>query len=630
MTDTAAATAARPAPYEELLRSSSAEAVVRNGWVLGHYPAVPVKPPIDWSFKDEATRSFNYHLHALDMIDPLLAADSAGLTTEGYFERAFAVAVDWARVNSDADAPGVSPMAWYDMAIGLRAYRMAYVYDEARRRGVGSDEERELLRRAMDAHRRHLAGDEGFAAHSNHGLYQACGQLAMARRLSDMPGMAEAADQARRRLAAVIDAQFTEEGVHKEHSPGYHLRVLQTLTGAEKAGLLDTPELAGTVQRARDALTWFVKPSGRLVNFGDTDEAKANLPRTGMGQGLKTFAASGYFVARQLGSYLAQTLAYHSRTHKQADDLSFVWCEQGRDILVDAGRYGYRGKTKAGDPLWNKGFWYGDPKRVFVESTHAHNTVEVDGQSYDRRKDKPYGSALVAAGQTEDGLVYSLGEASHVAQGVHRRLLILSHGRWLLVVDRIAPPPRKATAPAPADEPARPAGLIERLKATLAPVLRPAPAPAAAAPDVHRFSQWFHLAPTFEIEAIAPSAYRATEVNNGKWPVDDGMKLSIASLMPEVAGSEIFVGATEPRLQGWFSPRDAEIKPAPAFAMETASNDPVVFATVLALGEGAVAPAKAEVRDGGDTLALSWSAGEIIVGLDIHGFLGAEPEIELF
>ena len=85
MTDTAAATAARPAPYEELLRSSSAEAVVRNGWVLGHYPAVPVKPPIDWSFKDEATRSFNYHLHALDMIDPLLAADSAGLTSEGYF-----------------------------------------------------------------------------------------------------------------------------------------------------------------------------------------------------------------------------------------------------------------------------------------------------------------------------------------------------------------------------------------------------------------------------------------------------------------------------------------------------------------------------------------------------------------
>lgn len=620
MTDAVAATTSRSAPYEELLRSSSAQAVVRNGWVLGHYPAVPVKPPIDWSFKDEATRSFNYHLHALDMIDPLLAADSAGSRDEGYFERAFAVAVDWARVNRDPDAPGVSPMAWYDMAIGLRAYRMAYVYDEARRRGVGTPDELQVLREAMEAHRRQLALDEGFAAHSNHGLYQACGQLAMARRLSDMPGMDEAAAQARQRLAAVIAAQFTEEGVHKEHSPGYHLRVLQTLSGAEEAGLLaDTPELAEIVRRAREVLNWFVKPNGRLVNFGDTDEAKANLPRTGVVQGVKAFPASGYAIARQLGSYLAQTLAYHSRTHKQADDLSFVWCEQGRDILIDAGRYGYRGKTKAGDPLWKRGFWYGDPRRVFVESTHAHNTIEFNGESYDRRTEKPYGSALISAGQTEDGLVYSLGEVDHAGQGRHRRLLVLSHGRWLLVVDRVEPVAPEAAPVAPA-----PQGFVERLKARFAAPVAPAPV------ELPEAAQWFHFAPTFEVAATGPTAFRAVEVSNGKGPIEDGMRVAVASLISGIGATPVYTGVEEPRLQGWASPRDAEINPAPAFAMTTRSDQPTTFATVLAIGDAEIVPGRCEVRGGGDTLALSWSAGEIIVGLDIQGFLGASPEIEIF
>ena len=43
-----------------------------------------------------------------------------------------------------------------------------------------------------------------------------------------------------------------------------------------------------------------------------------------------------------------------------------------------------RGRTKPGTELWKQGFWYGDPNRVFVESTHAHNTVEVGGESYNR------------------------------------------------------------------------------------------------------------------------------------------------------------------------------------------------------------------------------------------------------
>ena len=55
-------------------------------------------------------------------------------------------------------------------------------------------------------------------------------------------------------------------------------------------------------------------------------------------------------------SYLAQQAGFHSRTHKQADDLSFIWYDRGTEILIDAGRYGYLGRTETGSDLWNQGF----------------------------------------------------------------------------------------------------------------------------------------------------------------------------------------------------------------------------------------------------------------------------------
>jgi hypothetical protein len=583
------------APYEELLRTSRAELVLRDGWVLGRYPAVALEPPIDWSFRDQASRSHNFHLHSLDLIDPLLAAHSAGETGHDYLGRAFAVALDWVRNHPEPATAGSSPMAWYDMAIGLRAYRLAYLYDEARRIGLGSEEERELLRASLEAHRDALINDESFAAHSNHGLYQASGQLAMARRLSDLRGMGAAALQARERLAASINAQFTTEGVHKEHSPGYHLRVLETLTGIEKAGLLDTPELQAVARRARESLGWFVKPDGRLVNFGDTDNgrpASALLPAAPL-RGLKVFPRSGYVIARGGDSILAQTLAYHSRTHKQADDLSFVWSEHGRDILIDAGRYGYRGKTAPGSDLWKLGFWYGDPNRVFVESTHAHNTVEIGGQSYNRRLEQPYGSALLRAETTGEGLVVSLGEVDHGEQGRHRRVLVYRPGGWVLVIDRLAPSSVEAGRK----------GLL-----------------GLGGPKSVTYRQWFHFAPEFRVQAVSATAFAAEE-QTGETRVRG------VALAPGVAVTDVAAGQTEPRLQGWTSPRDGELVPAPAVAMETSSRGPVLFATVLTLDADEVRPAGAQITAAGDGLRLGWTADGTTTHVEVAGFLSDAPKV---
>ncbi len=129
--------------------------------------------------------------------------------------------------------------------------------------------------------------------------------------------------------------------------------------------------------------------------------------------------------------------AFHSRTHKHADDLSFVWYERGRRLLIDPGRYGYIGRVDPDSGLGRQGFWYSDPKRIYLESTRAHNALEIDGRSYARKGVRPYGSALKRAGE-QNGIAFAEGHVRHRKSLLHSRLLLHVPGRWLVVLDSIA------------------------------------------------------------------------------------------------------------------------------------------------------------------------------------------------
>jgi len=416
------------APYENLsgrapeTSIAKVQKILKEGWGRRSHPAVDLTGPIPWEESAAVSRTWSFYIHCWDPIHDLLMAYS--LTGErAYFDPALRIARDW--VTRYAARNVRSAFAWYDMAVGLRAGRLAYILDAAARMDDVADGDLEALMASVELHRTYLADDAHIAFHSNHGFYQAAGQLLMAARLSDLPGMREARRQGEERFKRMLAAQFTEEGVHREHSPDYHRMVYDSLRTILDSGLEADPEVTAFAHRVEETLAWFILPNGYLVNFGDSEyrlmargETFASRWKTAamrfMTSGgelgtplpsrLAGFPKSGYFIARdswpkgpedfQQGSYLAQTLCFHSRTHKHADDLSFVWYDGGTEILVDAGRYGYPQKTEAGSALAKEGYWYSDPRRIYVEETRAHNTVEIDGRSSPRHKVKPYGSAL--------------------------------------------------------------------------------------------------------------------------------------------------------------------------------------------------------------------------------------------
>lgn len=556
-------------------RQAVAREVLAGKWQWKGKRSVSILPPLDWDGLCADSRSWNLALHSWDPLASLLTAfDRTG--ESGYVDLAIALASDWLEQYRVINGPRES-FAWYDLAVGLRAYRLAYLLDVVARDGDREDALISSLLAGLLLHAEALADDERFADHSNHGFYQVLAQLAYARRFPDVTEIARGGAQGRSRLTALLEAHFTEEGVHREHSPHYQGLVLIPIRALQDARLIEDPEISVLCRRIEDALAWFVTPAGRYAMFGDTSRQAVITPRPkrigspmlrfAMSSGCfgeppatnsRAFPDSGYVVFRDrwpVGtedfskcSYLAQTCAFHSRVHKHADDLSFVWYDQECDLLTDAGRFGYVGRTDPTSTLFAEGFWYSDPRRVYVESTCAHNTVEVDGKSIQRRKVRPYGSALTNWGEA-DGVRFSRGHVDYAAYS-HTRVLLFSPRSWLLVLDYLGSNDRQP----------------------------------------HEVVQRFHLAPELDLEEIDGGLVTR---------LPSGGRLHATPLIPCSPVSPAR-GADRPRLLGWISPSDGLLEPQWTFGWRADKAFSHRFATLFSFGIEAPRVTPMESRSGNE------------------------------
>lgn len=523
-----------------------ADRIMKEGWSWASFPCIQLRPPLAWD--DVCShRSHAFNLHAWSFLSDVL--QTYDQTRENrYLEFAIQIALDWA--SQYPSLKSNSDFAWYDVAIAKRAYRLAFIIDASARTPDVPDETIARLVASALLHARALSDDRRFAKHSNHGFYFAAGQLAQARRLALLPGMAKAARQAGERLQLMLRTQFTEEGGHREHSPHYHLVVLRLLCSLRQSGLLQSAEIEQLIDRTEEALAWFVLPNGRLATIGDSypvllaektqlqpNNAALRFVVSGGREGeppptsMRAFPDTGYVVVRSGWpsgpeniadlSYLAQIGAYHSDVHKHIDELSFIWYDRGHELLTDAGPYGYV---------------YDDPNRRYVESTYGHNTVTVDGRAWVRRGVRtPYGAAPQRSGQV-GGISYVETEVRHWDTVRHSRVLLLRSAEWLIVFDWIGD----------------------------------------STGALHQFSQRFLFAPGLEAE---PNGSSLTLSLPGG--VD---QLHMVPLLPAEATIPV-KGQSEPELLGWTSRRFSTMTPCWSGGYEVSDRAEHAFATLFAFGE---------------------------------------------
>ncbi|HEY8964522.1 MAG TPA: heparinase II/III family protein, partial [Alphaproteobacteria bacterium] len=520
--------------YEPILSSPShripkfkkaVQAIIKNGYPMrGASYVFPLDRPLPWAHAD---RTIAYFLQAFSPISPILMEH--GLSgDEACFEAATEYLNDWLKVARAPDSR--DGFMWYDMAVGLRCYKIAYMTDVMMRARAPNYDRLAHLMTVLDWHRQVLTQD--VTHHTNHGLYQVLGQIAMCRRFRDVPRFEEAYQQAQNRLDEMLNSQFFADGVHREHSPGYHWMLLGTLIDSMNAGLIEREDHLQLIGRIEESMSWFIQPNLQMPAFGDTDASGIEVGyfqpkdfshpslRYALSQGiegiatrnrLRLFEPSGYAVFQaenpktdKTETYLAQATGFHSQTHKHADHLTFVWHDRGEDLLVDSGHFAYRGKTDKNSDLWQQGFWYSDPKRIYVEKTKAHNCIEIDGQDYPRRGVKPYGSALRRTAQ-DQSKVYAIESECRPFKSIrHDRVLFISPRRFLIVFDWIKD----------------------------------------NAEQTHDFRQWFHVGPKLDVTA---QGYDLTITRGGKPFV------SMVSLSDGVGLEQMVRGQSDPDIQGWVS-----------------------------------------------------------------------------
>lgn len=422
--------------YQHIQHSNpeqTVRALIEEGWKVRNHAPLFLVPPIDWA-EDPGDDNWSYQLNALYPLAPVFLSLAREYDPELH---AFARLVfeDWIRFNIDEDRD--HPFRWNDMATGVRAaYLAQLIYHE---RSHGSQVSLARFESIAVRHLQELANPENLAK-NNHALTQLVGIVALCE-VIDSSLCNTATTYAVSQYESLFGDQFNDEGIHLEHSPGYHLLAIDTFRRIEETGLLSlSREDRHILSLARKNLQYMIHPDRGFAEFGDTDSDNARRagrfdPQarwltsggdrgTPPEAGAKLFRKSGLLSIRSLESQslLYVSTAHNSRVHKHLDSGSFEWSDRGFRIIVDSGKWGY-----------DEG-----PERDYVISQQAHNVVTTGGVS-PSPGDLPAEVGRLRVVE-EDGVfvvVARIPAPRRLIDADHTRFLAFNPGEWLVVADLV-------------------------------------------------------------------------------------------------------------------------------------------------------------------------------------------------
>ena len=497
---------------------------LRNGWQTGGGFRIPLTVIPDWDLYKSNSRNVRYKIHSWVMLDSLLLVDSLSSGTENLF-LAVDIADDWIKkyvILSEKD-----DFAWYDMAVGQRATKLSYMT----RRLIEIDADPNLIFRfilASEIHFSELSDLERIATHSNHGLFQIAGLISLAKNLPWMVRSEQSLEFAEGILRKMLDEHFAEDGLHLEHSPDYHLYMVNHLSSLRESGWLSEEfnSITELIEKATDAANWMANPELNVIPIGDTaNNTPVEKRWSGFTSefilGTKLFDIGGLLINnsrfKSLNSQLVFSAQFHSRQHKHADSLNVLYHLNEKPLLVDPGTFTYQ---------------YDAKERMYCESTRAHNTVEIDKLNHSRFRHDSFGSAIRLLAKADDVLISEavIDHSRLISPKIpnnriksqdaikvkiqHRRFVIERPGHFLAVIDQMS------------------------------------------SKEEHEYTAWYHLHPNLSLN-------KSTQTRLNVSNEDDSVICQIQSYDSESNSLEYVEknGEKLPRLHGWFSRNGRELVP---------------------------------------------------------------------
>lgn len=516
-------------------------------------PAHKMKSGIDWDEDPFSDRSWNWSLHVMRYVADLTHV-AGKRNNPAYLQAAEDLVFDWIQDNylvRQSEVP--SKMTWHDHATALRLMAWLVFWESWHKSELADADEIVLFLSTVIAHAEKLAHPDFYTPSHNHGIDQDFALIALSACLPELKMSNQWRNLAVKRLNVQITDTISKNGVHLEHSPGYHLSTFRLLHEIDKFsrnhGLEVLPDqgLKRLLEKMANFLAYVTKPNGSFPLIGDTtprqivrneilkDYAQKDpilqyvLSRGKSGQPgkvTKIYKDEGYAFLRDSwkpkdgfsqGTYIAfSAAANEGRAHKHSDDLSFVLSAHGQDLLVDAGRHSYK---------------HGSPERNFVISAAAHNVVLVDHKGFsgftaniDSHSHEPPVSTIEAHHENYPGTT-------------HRRSLVYLRPNRLLLIDAIKPTHKKNES------------LMKN----------------------HEYTQLFHLARNAKV---------LTRESGQTYASSGDVFLRIKQLLwSDKDSQEVVEGSLEP-YQGWISYKHGELTSAPVVSFNKTGSS-ALFITFL-------------------------------------------------
>lgn len=386
------------------------EAFLREGLIeIGGEPAASFRSGSLWSA--EKDRRYGRLVHGFVFAKDWLGVRTS-LATDKQEELASMIGECLGRWTEESSDP--STMAFHDETTAQRVmYLSAVVRDfSAFLRPVERDAMLQRIRRDVDL----LSSSDFYAGVNNHGMFQDIAILfAVAFGVVD-EASGPKRDLAFSRLLQYFSSAFTADGIHVENSPTYHLMVCRHLKRVvDYASAVDRDAefapLREILPKADQYAAFALSPGGVFPPVSDSAPNKIHLDaaRDAFGSGLLAGVvsravagplpetnvlvaeASGYAIyrdgwAQDAGSQVFFSAAYNADYHKHSDELSVYVNLEGRELLREAGPFGYDRR---------------DPRTAYGFSSFAHNTLIVDGEGLPRTDGLHDETGLIDLGSSE-------------------------------------------------------------------------------------------------------------------------------------------------------------------------------------------------------------------------------------
>ncbi|MEC1235262.1 heparinase II/III family protein, partial [Bacillus paralicheniformis] len=196
----------------------------RNAFKIPPFGITTYKEKIDW--KGDQSRSYLRLIHANSFLGCLLEA-YIFKNDDIYLYKAFDLIEDWIENNDYIDT--ANTMGWHDETTALRLQYWLKFYIYAKNKM--NQDRVERLKNKMWETAELLSDDSFHSTNTNHGMFQDISLLQFASffMFEDDEKCREFIEVSIERLKNYFEYIFTVEGVHKEHSPAYHLLVVSQI-----------------------------------------------------------------------------------------------------------------------------------------------------------------------------------------------------------------------------------------------------------------------------------------------------------------------------------------------------------------------------------------------------------------